>query len=200
MWGKPNDNLPLAGGLAGGKDCFKGWFGVTSKGLKGAGLLTTGADFDLKNFEGGFLGKLKRSNNQVLLEFNYTYDRFMIFIHRYGVVALPPYISNLYFEKPLKILFTQLNIFCYFTDGKMFLQDCDDDGETHAGSRMLHLLEILECQNILVVVSRWYGGIQLGPDRFKHINNAARNVLEIAGIVSKIQKKDTKSKKKNKFE
>ena len=93
-----------------------------------------------------------------------------------------------------------LTIFCYFTDGKMFLQDCDDDGETHAGSRMLHLLEILECQNILVVVSRWYGGIQLGPDRFKHINNAAKNVLEIAGIVSKIQKKDTKSKKKNKFE
>lgn len=85
-------------------------------------------------------------------------------------------------------------------DGKMFLQDCDDDGENQAGSRMLHLLEILECQNILVVVSRWYGGIQLGPDRFKHINNAARNVLEIAGIVSKIQKKDTKSKKKNKFE
>lgn len=81
-------------------------------------------------------------------------------------------------------------------DGKMFLQDCDDDGETHAGSRMLHLLEILECQNVLVVVSRWYGGIQLGPDRFKHINNAARNVLEIAGIVSKSQKKDTKNKKK----
>ena len=45
-------------------------------------------------FEGGFLGKLKRSNNQVLLEFNYTYDRFMIFIHRYGVLALPPYISK----------------------------------------------------------------------------------------------------------
>jgi len=81
-------------------------------------------------------------------------------------------------------------------DGKMFLQDCDDDGETHAGSRMLHLLEILECQNVLVVVSRWYGGIQLGPDRFKHINNAARNVLEIAGIVSKSQKKDTKNKKR----
>ena len=48
----------------------------------------------------------------------------------------------------------------------------------------------------MVVVSRWYGGIQLGPDRFKHINNAARNVLEIAGIVSKSQKKDTKNKKK----
>jgi len=81
-------------------------------------------------------------------------------------------------------------------DGKMFLQDCDDDGETHAGSRILHLLEILECENVLVVVSRWYGGAKLGPDRFKHINNSARNVLEKAGIVSKIQKKDTKNKNK----
>ncbi|CAH8513579.1 unnamed protein product, partial [Schistosoma mattheei] len=26
-------------------------------------------------------------------------------------------------------------------------------------------------------VSRWYGGIQLGPDRFKHINNVARLLL-----------------------
>ena len=42
---------------------------------------------------------------------------------------------------------------------------CDDDGETHAGSRMLHLLEILDAANVIVVVSRWYGGIQLGPDR-----------------------------------
>ena len=64
------------------------------------------------------------------------------------------------------------------------LQDCDDDGETHAGSRMLHLLEILDGQNVLVVVSRWYGGIQLGPDRFKHINNAARQVMELAGAVA----------------
>jgi hypothetical protein len=29
----------------------------------------------------------------------------------------------------------------------------------------------------MVVVSRWYGGILLGPDRFKHINNCARNIL-----------------------
>lgn len=30
---------------------------------------------------------------------------------------------------------------------------------------------------MLVVVTRWYGGILLGPDRFKHINNCARNIL-----------------------
>mmetsp|Transcript_39437 Transcript_39437/g.88269 ORF Transcript_39437/g.88269 Transcript_39437/m.88269 type:complete len:124 (-) Transcript_39437:78-449(-) len=33
-------------------------------------------------------------------------------------------------------------------------------------------------KNVVVMVTRWFGGIHLGPDRFKHINNAARGVLE----------------------
>ena len=37
--------------------------------------------------------------------------------------------------------------------------------------------------NAVVVVSRWYGGIHLGPDRFKHINNAARQVLDANGFL-----------------
>lgn len=64
-----------------------------------------------------------------------------------------------------------------------FIQDCDDDGETHAGSRLLHLLEILEAKNVLIVVSRWFGGTKLGADRFKHINNAARDLLDKCGYV-----------------
>ncbi|XP_045455172.1 protein IMPACT-B-like [Melitaea cinxia] len=69
--------------------------------------------------------------------------------------------------------------------GTTMLQDCDDDGESHAGGRMLHLLQILEQKNTLVVVSRWYGGIQLGPDRFRHINNATRQVIQQAGLLKK---------------
>ncbi|RVE52167.1 hypothetical protein evm_003240 [Chilo suppressalis] len=69
--------------------------------------------------------------------------------------------------------------------GTNILQDCDEDGEQHAGGRMLHLLNILDQKNTLVVVSRWYGGIQLGPDRFRHINNAARQVIEQAGLLKK---------------
>eukprot|EP00903_Cladosiphon_okamuranus_P014694 g13620.t1 len=57
------------------------------------------------------------------------------------------------------------------------LHDNDDDGESAAGSRLAHMLAISGAQNVLVVVSRWYGGIHLGPDRFKHINNAARELL-----------------------
>ncbi|CAG7785763.1 unnamed protein product, partial [Allacma fusca] len=65
------------------------------------------------------------------------------------------------------------------------IQDCEDDGETHAGSRLLHLLQILDCRNVLVVVTRWYGGIQLHGDRFKHINNVARILLEKHGFINK---------------
>lgn len=74
-------------------------------------------------------------------------------------------------------------------------QDCDDDGEDHAGGRMLHLLQILDAQNVLVVVSRWFGGILLGPDRFKHINNAARQILDQCGHIKQSDEKGKKNKK-----
>ncbi|XP_038858512.1 protein IMPACT isoform X2 [Salvelinus namaycush] len=72
----------------------------------------------------------------------------------------------------------------YCEEKQSFLQDCEDDGETAAGGRLLHLLQILDVRNVLVVVSRWYGGILLGPDRFKHINNSARNILVQEGYTS----------------
>ncbi|KAF3835097.1 hypothetical protein F7725_027655 [Dissostichus mawsoni] len=43
---------------------------------------------------------------------------------------------------------------------------------------------ILDVRNVMVVVSRWYGGILLGPDRFKHINNCARNILVEEGYTA----------------
>ena len=36
---------------------------------------------------------------------------------------------------------------------------------------------------MLVIVTRYFGGIHLGPDRFKHINQAARNALELGGFL-----------------
>lgn len=75
------------------------------------------------------------------------------------------------------------------------LQDCDDDGEAAAGGRLLHLLQIVDARDLVVVVSRWYGGVLLGPSRFTHINNAARALLDECGYIAK----DTaKGKKKGK--
>src|SRR5699024_3696799 len=44
------------------------------------------------------------------------------------------------------------------------IQDCDDDGEAAAGGRLLHLMQLMDVWDVVVVVSRWYGGIKLGPD------------------------------------
>eukprot|EP00468_Gymnochlora_sp_CCMP2014_P003076 CAMPEP_0167758252 /NCGR_PEP_ID=MMETSP0110_2-20121227/10367_1 /TAXON_ID=629695 /ORGANISM="Gymnochlora sp., Strain CCMP2014" /LENGTH=576 /DNA_ID=CAMNT_0007644511 /DNA_START=116 /DNA_END=1842 /DNA_ORIENTATION=+ len=74
------------------------------------------------------------------------------------------------------------------------VKDYDDDGETAAGGRLLHLLDLGKAESVLVVVSRWYGGILLGPDRFRHINNAARVLLEEHNFIKgKGNKKSTDS-------
>ncbi|KAJ4479098.1 imprinted and ancient [Lentinula aciculospora] len=70
--------------------------------------------------------------------------------------------------------------------GRILHQDNDDDDETAAGGRLSHLLQILELNNVLVVVTRYFGGIHLGPDRFKHINQAARNALELGGFLDDV--------------
>jgi hypothetical protein len=53
----------------------------------------------------------------------------------------------------------------------------DDDGEDGAGIRLLGLLQKMKVDNIMMVVSRWFGGTFLGPDRFKHINDSAKNLI-----------------------
>jgi len=63
-----------------------------------------------------------------------------------------------------------------------YIQDYADDGEIHAGGRLMHLLQIMDVKNVVIVVSRWYGGILLGPDRFRLINNVAREAVLALGI------------------
>ena len=65
-----------------------------------------------------------------------------------------------------------------------FILDYDDDGENQAGSRLLHLLKITNVFNVFILVGRNYGGIKLGPDRFKHINNCARLLLVKLGYIN----------------
>ncbi|RAL66175.1 hypothetical protein DID88_005847 [Monilinia fructigena] len=54
-------------------------------------------------------------------------------------------------------------------------QDCDDDGESAAGGRVLHLMQLMDLWNVMVVVTRWYGGQKLGARRFAVINGVARD-------------------------
>ncbi|KAH8118436.1 UPF0029-domain-containing protein [Phellopilus nigrolimitatus] len=78
-------------------------------------------------------------------------------------------------------------------------QDNDDDGESAAGGRIAHLLQILDLEDVLVVVTRYWGGSLLGPDRFKHINRAARDALDLGGFLDAQddRKAPSKHKKRN---
>lgn len=78
------------------------------------------------------------------------------------------------------------NIFAYrFTcpiTGVVF-NDCDDDGENAAGARLAEMLRLMSLRRgTAIIVSRWFGGTLLGPDRFKLINNTARHLLEEQGF------------------
>ncbi|EGS21086.1 uncharacterized protein CTHT_0029270 [Thermochaetoides thermophila DSM 1495] len=74
-------------------------------------------------------------------------------------------------------------------------QDCDDDGETAAGGRLLHLMQRMDLWDVMVVVSRWYGGVKLGPRRFTLINQVARDAFVQAGLVSNSGEKKKKGGK-----
>ncbi|KAI5955534.1 GSL2 [Candida theae] len=77
-------------------------------------------------------------------------------------------------------------------------QDFDDDGETAAGGRVLHLLQMMDVWNVVVVVSRYFGGVHLGPDRFKHINAVARDAVTKAGFLEAHHAEDAGNKSKRK--
>ncbi|KAA6384658.1 MAG: putative ribosomal protein S5 domain 2-type protein [Streblomastix strix] len=77
------------------------------------------------------------------------------------------------------------------------LESYDDDGEDGAGSTLLYLLQKLKVENIAIVVSRWFGGILLGPDRFKDFCESARSALHVGGFLdneTKGNNKDTPKK------
>lgn len=65
------------------------------------------------------------------------------------------------------------------------VNDNDDDGEAAAGGKLAELLHFMDANNVIVVVSRWWGGILLGPSRFRIINNTARQLLEECGFDGK---------------
>lgn len=68
----------------------------------------------------------------------------------------------------------------------------EDDGETAAGSRLAFLLEVTHAENVLVLVSRWFGGVLLGDIRFKHITSAARAALQLGSFLDSQQARTKK--------
>lgn len=98
-----------------------------------------------------------------------------------------------------KIAVATHNMFAYrFRDEVRGIQvaDNEDDGEDGAGSKLAELLQLADCEDVFVMVSRWYGGIHLGSDRFKHISRAASSLLDEHGWSGRSQGRGAPKKKK----
>lgn len=62
--------------------------------------------------------------------------------------------------------------------GAQLVEGKSDDGETGAGMVILRMIRKKNFVNVLVVVTRWYGGVKLHADRFKHVQDASHLGLD----------------------
>ncbi|KAK0559692.1 hypothetical protein OC844_004242 [Tilletia horrida] len=67
-------------------------------------------------------------------------------------------------------------------------EGADDDGERWAAQKIAKVIQDEKADDVLVFVSRWYGGTLLGPDRFVHITNVARATLRHHISLQKVAK------------
>ncbi|MCA9363580.1 YigZ family protein [Candidatus Kaiserbacteria bacterium] len=53
-----------------------------------------------------------------------------------------------------------------------------DDGETGAGMVILRIMQKEDVTDCVICVTRWFGGIKLMGDRFKHVQDATKVAID----------------------
>ena len=54
----------------------------------------------------------------------------------------------------------------------------NDDGETGAGMVILRVMQKENISNSIICVTRWFGGVKLMGDRFKHVQDATKYAID----------------------
>ena len=81
-------------------------------------------------------------------------------------------------QKKIKKATHNITIYRFINKEKeQIVEDYNDDGEDGAGYRLLGIVQKMKLVNLFVMVSRWFGGTLLHQDRFKRINDSAKNLL-----------------------
>ena len=55
----------------------------------------------------------------------------------------------------------------------------NDDGETGAGMVILRIMQKEEICDCVICVTRWFGGVKLMGDRFRHVQDATKYAVEL---------------------
>ena len=81
-------------------------------------------------------------------------------------------------QKKIKKATHNITIYRFINkETEQIVEDYNDDGEDGAGYRLLGIVQKMKLVNLFVMVSRWFGGTLLHQDRFKRINDSAKNLL-----------------------
>ncbi|KIK68978.1 hypothetical protein GYMLUDRAFT_629310 [Collybiopsis luxurians FD-317 M1] len=73
-----------------------------------------------------------------------------------------------------------------------------DGGESGSGNHLARLLDVTRCENTIIVVSRWYGGVQLGADRWRRITEVAKEALTKGGFLNQGERREPEKESKKK--
>jgi len=60
------------------------------------------------------------------------------------------------------------------TNGGVIYETKADDGETGAGLVILRVMQKEQVSDCVICVTRWFGGVKLMGDRFKHVQDATK--------------------------
>jgi len=59
------------------------------------------------------------------------------------------------------------------------IEECDDDGETGGGRHVLSILKSDNLVGVMLVLTRWYGGVMLGSQRWELMTQVCRDSLSL---------------------
>jgi len=64
------------------------------------------------------------------------------------------------------------------TNEGMIYETKADDGETGAGMVILRVMQKEQVSDCVICLTRWFGGVKLMGDRFKHVQDATKYVID----------------------
>ncbi|KAM3071257.1 hypothetical protein ACMFMF_007730 [Clarireedia jacksonii] len=66
---------------------------------------------------------------------------------------------------------------CSPNNSNSIVEESSDDGESGGGRHLLSILKSSNILGVLLVVTRWYGGVMLGPDRWRIMTQVSNEAL-----------------------
>lgn len=136
--------------------------------------------FSLMLDEGFVLGTPEESFCDVIIDrkSHYTVTGFRVASREDVDIAMKKLLKQKYFQKATHNSYA----FQIVTPEGMILEGKNDDGETGAGMCILRELQRKDARNLLLMVTRYFGGVHLQADRFKNVIDSCKIFFERVGV------------------